>query len=159
VRDRGIGVGKEAPLDVPGQRHLPLDALLGDRAFPQLQILDLDGSGVRERRQEAEILLGEALPAEADLEIDEADDLLLDEERRRHAGGDALDPDRLGRRELAVRGRVDDENAVLAVHDGLDEGLREPDVAGSTPSANFTCSGLSSPLSSASMRRPRSGCR
>ena len=130
VGKRRLGLGQESALDLPRERHLALDSLARRGALLKAQVLDLDGGRVREGREEAEILLAEALTPEAHLEVDEADDLVFDEERRRHARRDALNPDGFGGSEARVRGGVDEEDAILLVDDRLDERLAEPDVRG-----------------------------
>ena len=115
MRQRRLGLGQEATLDLPRERYLGLDALARRGALLKAQVLDLDGSRVREGGEEAEILFAKALPPEAHLEVDESDDPVLDEERRRHARRDALDADGLGGPEAGVRRRVDEEDKVIGL--------------------------------------------
>ena len=123
-------LGEEPALHVPGEGHLPFDPLLGGRRLLQALVLDLDRGRVRERREEAEVLLGEALPPEAGLEVDEADQLLPCQEGRGQAGGDPLEADRVGRPELRVGPRVDHQDPFAALRDRLDEGPRQAEVGG-----------------------------
>ena len=89
----------------------------------QLRAFDGDGRKVGQRRQEIEILFGEAADVNARVDLHGPDHAVAVPERDAHRGADLLDPDRLPGLEPTVRQGVRGEHRDPFPDDRVDDGV------------------------------------
>ena len=129
ARDLGEALRQQRDLDLPGDRHLPLQRPAAGRLLGERDVADPEGRDRGERGQQLQVLLGVAPHVHPRAENDHPEIGVGSEQRGRHEGAHARAEDALGGGEARVGLGVQDEGGLALLRHLALEAPRDEEVA------------------------------